>query len=97
MRHGKSDGNTFAADEWFDRLPEWLEEHIREASFGHFIDTLPSLQGQTLWSSILALMEHWMDTTHTFHLLFSEMTITPVDFAITGLSFDERYMSSMIG
>ena len=29
-----------------------------------------------------------MDTTHTFHLLFYEMTITPLDFtAIIGLSF----------
>ena len=29
-----------------------------------------------------------MDTIHTFHLPFGEMTITPLDFAaITGLSF----------
>ena len=35
-----------------------------------------------------ALIERWMDTTHTFHLPFSEMTVTPFDFAaITGLSF----------
>ena len=30
----------------------------------------------------------WMDTTHTFHLPFGEMTITPLDFvAIIRLSF----------
>ena len=35
-----------------------------------------------------ALVEQWMDTTHTFHLPFGEMTITPLDFTvITGLSF----------
>ena len=35
-----------------------------------------------------ALIERSMDTTHTFHLPFGEMTITPFDFAaITGLSF----------
>ncbi|KDP30106.1 hypothetical protein JCGZ_18238 [Jatropha curcas] len=36
----------------------------------------------------MALMEGWMDTTHTFHLPFDEMMITTVDFvAITRLPF----------
>ncbi|KDP24817.1 hypothetical protein JCGZ_25284 [Jatropha curcas] len=48
-------------------------------------------QGQTLPSSILVLMERWMDSTHTFHLPFEEMTITPIDFAaIIELSFGGR-------
>ena len=35
-----------------------------------------------------ALIERWMDTIHTFHLPFREMTVTPLDFAaINGLSF----------
>ena len=35
-----------------------------------------------------ALIEQWMGTTHTFHLPFGDITITPLDFtAITGLSF----------
>ena len=39
-------------------------------------------------AAMYALIERWMDTTHTFHLPFGEMTITPLDFAaITGLSF----------
>ncbi|KDP24844.1 hypothetical protein JCGZ_25298 [Jatropha curcas] len=54
---------------------------IQEVGFGCFIDTLPRVQGRTLPYSILALMEWWMDTAHTFHLLFDEMTITPVEFA----------------
>ena len=38
-----------------------------------------------------ALIEYWMDTTHTFHLSFGEMTVTPLDFAaITNLSFSEE-------
>ncbi|KDP32260.1 hypothetical protein JCGZ_14904 [Jatropha curcas] len=46
-------------------------------------------EGRTLPSSILALMEQWVDTTYTFHLLFGEMTITLVDFAtIIGLPFE---------
>ena len=38
-----------------------------------------------------ALVERWMDTTHTFHLPFGEMIVTPLDFtAITGLSFSRE-------
>ena len=38
-----------------------------------------------------ALVERWMDTTHTFHLPFGEMTITSLDFAtITDMSFSEE-------
>ncbi|KDP21981.1 hypothetical protein JCGZ_03136 [Jatropha curcas] len=87
-RRGKSSGNTFAADEWFDRLPERVQECVQEASFGRFMDTLPWVQGRTLSSSILALVEWWMDITHTFHLPFGEMMITSVDFVtITELLF----------
>ncbi|KDP34327.1 hypothetical protein JCGZ_12675 [Jatropha curcas] len=47
--------------------------------------------GRTLPSSILALMEWWMDTTYTLHLPFDKMTITLVDFiAITRLHFGGR-------
>ena len=39
-------------------------------------------------AAMCALIERWMDTTHTFHLPFGEMIVTPLDFAaITGLSF----------
>ncbi|KDP36534.1 hypothetical protein JCGZ_08871 [Jatropha curcas] len=30
MRHGNSGDNTFAAGEWFDQLPERVQEHVRE-------------------------------------------------------------------
>ncbi|KDP45538.1 hypothetical protein JCGZ_18775 [Jatropha curcas] len=53
---------------------------------------MPQLvQARTLPSSILALMERWMDSTHTFHLPLDEMTITPIDFdVITELPFGGR-------
>ena len=41
-----------------------------------------------------ALIEQWMDNTHSFHLPFGEMTITSLDFmAITGLSLSEEPVS----
>ncbi|KDP42649.1 hypothetical protein JCGZ_01706 [Jatropha curcas] len=56
-KHGKTDSNAYAAGEWFDRLPLWVQDRNWEASFGLFFDTLPRVQGRTLLSSILALME----------------------------------------
>ncbi|KDP21979.1 hypothetical protein JCGZ_03182 [Jatropha curcas] len=92
VKYRKSGGNAYTAKKWFDRLPIQLEDCIQEAGFGCFIDTLPRVQGRTLPSSILALMERWMDTTHTFHLLFDEITITSVDFtAIISLAFRGRF------
>ena len=39
-------------------------------------------------TAMCALIKRWMDTTHSFHLPFGEMTITQLDFtAIIGLSF----------
>ena len=54
---------------------------------------------------ICALVERWMDTTHSFHLSFREITINPLDFTtITGLSFsrepipvsNEAYSSTVV-
>ena len=42
-------------------------------------------------AAMCALVEWWMDTTHTFHLPFGDMTITLLDFtAITELSFSRE-------
>ena len=42
-------------------------------------------------AAMCALIERCMDTTHTFHLPFGKMTVTPLDFAaITGLSFSKE-------
>ncbi|KDP47063.1 hypothetical protein JCGZ_10790 [Jatropha curcas] len=57
-RRKKFSGNTFAVSEWFERLPKWVQERIREVGFSHFVDTLPRVQGGLchlaywhLWSS----------------------------------------------
>ena len=56
-------------------------------------------------TTMYALIERWMDTTHTFYLPFREMIITLLNFAaITGLSFSrelvplssEAYSSAMV-
>ncbi|KDP34624.1 hypothetical protein JCGZ_11147 [Jatropha curcas] len=52
----------------------------------------PRMQGQSLSSSMPALMEQWMDTTYTFHLPFGEMTI-PIDFEPTTSQEWVRYQS----
>ncbi|KDP30516.1 hypothetical protein JCGZ_16694 [Jatropha curcas] len=84
---------AYAACEWFDWLLVEVQDHVWETSFECFVNTLPPVQGRTLPSSILALMEWWMDTTHTFHLPFIEIIITPMDFTvITGLPFKGRFI-----
>ena len=42
-------------------------------------------------AAMCALIERWMDTTHTIHLPFREITISLLDFAaITRLSFSRE-------
>ena len=39
-------------------------------------------------AAMFSLIDRWMDTTHSFHIPFGEINITPLDFAaITKLSF----------
>ncbi|KDP30104.1 hypothetical protein JCGZ_18236 [Jatropha curcas] len=78
----------YAVGEWFDRLPPRVQDRVWEAEFCRFIDMLPMVQERTVPASIIVVIEQWMDTTHTFHLPFGKMTITPMDFTtITGLPF----------
>ena len=56
--------------------------------FDGIISTLTYCSYASIQAAMYALVERWMDTTHSFHLPFREMTITPLDFAaIIGLSF----------
>ena len=41
-------------------------------------------------AAMCALVERWMDTTHTFYLPFGEMIVTLDFVAITGLSFSRE-------
>ena len=55
--------------------------------FGPFISALPTVVGRHDLNGLYALMERWMDSTHTFHLPVGEFTLDPVSFtAITGVA-----------
>ncbi|KDP36656.1 hypothetical protein JCGZ_07874 [Jatropha curcas] len=54
MKHGKSSSGAYAAGKWFDRLPLRVQDRIREASFGRFIDTLPQDRVEELDVDVVA-------------------------------------------
>ena len=73
--------------------------------FNVIISTLAYSSYLSSQIAMYALIERWMDTIHTFHLPFEEMTISPLDFStITGFSFsrepvpfsNEAYSSAMV-
>lgn len=50
-----------------------IEPYLRADSFGHLL----SIVSYSIdYKFILALVERWRPETHTFHLLFSECTVT---------------------
>ncbi|EEF36113.1 conserved hypothetical protein, partial [Ricinus communis] len=67
--------------------------------------TLHSLRVQNDTTMMIALIEWWSDTTHTFQLLFGEMTVTLLDYTtLIGLYcdgdlsfFDYRFCQSTNG
>ena len=71
--------------------------------FEPFILALPTVVGHHDLNGLYALMERWMDSTHTFHLPVGELTLDPVSFAaITGVAcagepvpFDRRLVPMM--
>ena len=65
----------------YKRLPLSVRELVDAAGFTVFVSTL--LPTRTDRKLLRALMEHWWDTTNSFHFRFGEMTITPLDFAAT--------------
>ena len=68
-----------------------IQERIRETDFEPFILALPTIVGCHDLNDLYALMERWMDSTHTFHLPIGELTLDPVAFAaITGVAYADR-------
>ena len=83
----KGAGNVTGALEWYDGLTNMFKEKIRETSFKPFILALPTVVGRHDLNGLYALMERWMDSTHTFHLPVGELTLDLVASAvITGVA-----------
>ena len=78
----KGAGNFNGAHTWYESFPEVIRERIRVIGFQDFIHTLPTVQGQTDYQSLHALLERWSESTHTFQLPFGEFTVDPVSFAV---------------
>ena len=77
---------------WYRVLTAKTKAHICTASFKPIICLLP----ERFASAILVqnLVERWWDTTHTFHIVDREMTVTPHDFyRMTGLRCDRAFIN----
>ena len=72
-------------------VPE-TKAYIREAGFEPIIDIL--LEKSASATLVQRFIERWWDTTHTFHIVEREMTVTPYDFyRMTNLSFEGAIIS----
>ncbi|KDP37744.1 hypothetical protein JCGZ_05234 [Jatropha curcas] len=40
VKQGKFGGNAYTTDEWFNRYPIWVQDHVWEAAFKPFVDIL---------------------------------------------------------
>ena len=73
--------------EWYNLLVPETRAYIQEAGFEP-IFSLPSKKSASA-TLVQCLIKRWWDTTHTFHIVEWEMTVTLYDFHhMTGLSFE---------
>ncbi|WCJ42032.1 hypothetical protein M5689_022860 [Euphorbia peplus] len=87
-------GNLTQPISWYNALPPIVQERIQATGFGPLISMLSPRGVRTDRAALAPLVERWMDSTHSFHFLHGEMTITPLDFsAITGLPFQGEHIS----
>ncbi|KDP36446.1 hypothetical protein JCGZ_08576 [Jatropha curcas] len=101
----RSGGSSTNASAFWDLLDPPMRARVVAAGFGDYATGLRRTQPRFPPAMRYALMERWNDCTHTFVFDFSEMTLTPVDYAaITGLRFagpvaplDARYQTATLG
>ena len=78
--------------EWYNLLVPETRAYIRGVGFEPILGLLSErFASATL---VQCLIDRWWDTTHTFHILEREITVTPYDFyCMTGLSFEGAIIS----
>ena len=78
--------------EQYNLLVPETKAYIREAGFEPIIDIL--LEKSANATLVQCFIERWWDTTHTFHIVEREMTVTSYDFYyMIGLSFERVIIS----
>ena len=78
---------------YYQGLSACVKQMVDGKGFNSIISALTYSSYASSQAMMCALVERWMDTTHTFHLPVREMTITLLDFtAIIGLSFSREYI-----
>ena len=81
-------GRFHLVRELFHDLSSDVVQLIWASGFRRFITALPTERGRSDHYSLFAIIERWMDTTHTFHTRVGELTISPMSFSvITGFTF----------
>ncbi|KDP27770.1 hypothetical protein JCGZ_19976 [Jatropha curcas] len=101
----RSGGSSTDASAFWDLLDRPMRARVIAAGFGDYAAGLLRTQPRFPLAMRYALMDQWNDCTHTFVFGFSEMTLTPVDYAaITSLRFigpvaplDAWYQTATLG
>ena len=85
-------GSTNWVASWYGALTDDTKAFIRATGFEPIIHLLPESHANAIL--VQSLAKKWRDTTHTFHIVNREMTVTPHDFHwVTGLRCDRAIIS----
>jgi hypothetical protein len=80
-----SRGNATRVCDWWKQLSAATKALVKLASFRPMVENLAG--SWSLKCVVLYLSQRWWDTTHTFHIVGREMTMTPLDkYQLTGLN-----------
>lgn len=71
---------------WWEKLHPAVKSLVEEAGFRGLVASLHGNDSRRDLAALIALVERWQDTTHTFHFRWGEVTFTPRDlFVLTGV------------